>query len=193
VQRRIDLDKLKLVAPRDGTVLPPPIVEKRGDETAHLPAWNGSPFDPENIGARLVTQTKFCQIGDPKLMEARLVIEQNDIEFVAPGQKVEIMLDQTADYVYTNCEIERVSTEDLKTSPSHISSLHGGPLASKMDPSGVARPMNPIFEAVVPLPEKDPNNLLRLGLIGKAKITTAPRTLFSRLYRYAAHTFNFEL
>jgi putative peptide zinc metalloprotease protein len=192
-QLRVDIGKLKLVAPRAGTVLPPSIVEKHGDETAHLPTWNGSPFDPENLGARLVTGTKLCQIGDPKLMEARLVIDQNDVEFVTAGQKVEIMLDQTADYVYTNCEIERVSTEDLKTSPSHISSLHGGPLASKMDPSGVARPMNPIFEAVVPLPENDPNNLLRLGLVGKAKITTAPRTLFSRLYRYAAHTFNFEL
>ena len=134
VERRIDLENLKLVAPNAGTVLPPPIVEKRGDETAHLATWNGSPFDPENLGARLVTGTKFCQIGDPKLMEARLVIDQNDIEFVARGQKVEIMLDQTADYVYTNCEIEQVSTEDLKATPTHMSSLHGGPLASKMDP-----------------------------------------------------------
>ncbi len=193
VQRKIELEKLQLVAPQAGTVLPPPLVEKHGDENAHLPTWYGSPFDPENIGAHLITGTKLCQIGDPKSMESRLVIDQNDVEFVAPGQKVEIMLDQTADYVYTNCEIESVSTEDRKDSPIHLSSLHGGSLPTKMDPSGTARPLSPIFEAVVPLPENDPNNLLRIGLVGRAKITTAPRTLFSRLYRYAAHTFNFEL
>ncbi len=193
VQRHIDLEKLNLVAPRDGTVLPASIVEKHGDEATRLPTWYGSPFDPENLGARLVTGTVFCQVGDPKKMEAGLVIDQNDVEFVLPGQKVEILLDQTADYVYTNCEIEQVSTEDLKKASPHLSSLHGGPLASKMDGGGVARPMNTIFEAIVPLPEEDPHNLLRLGLIGKAKITTAPRTLFSRIYRYAAHTFNFEL
>ena len=136
-QREGDREKLRLVAPRAGTVLPPPIVEKRGDDDTHLPTWYGSPFDPENIGARLMTGTKLCQIGDPKSLEARLVIDQGDVEFVVPGQKVEIMLDQTADYVYTNCVIERVSTEDLKTSPTHLSSLHGGALPTKMDPSGV--------------------------------------------------------
>ena len=188
-----DREKLRLVAPRAGTVLPPPIVEKHGDDNTHLPTWYGSPFDPENIGARLMTGTKLCQIGDPKSLEARLVIDQGDVEFVAPGQKVEIMLNQTADYVYANCEIERVSTEDLKASPAHLSSLNGGSLPTKMDPSGVARPLSPIFEAVVPLPEQDPNGLLRLGLVGNAKISTAPRTLFSRLWRYAVHTFNFEL
>jgi putative peptide zinc metalloprotease protein len=192
-KREHDREKLRLVAPRDGTVLPPPLVEKRGDDGSHLPVWFGSPFDPENIGAMLTIGTKLCQIGDPHLLEARLVIDQGDVEFVAPGQEVEIILNQTAEYVYTKCYIERVSTEDLKTSPTHLSSLHGGSLPTKMDPSGNARPLTPIFEAVVPLPEKDENNLLRLGLVGHAKITTAPRTLWSRLYRYATKTFNFEI
>ena len=119
-------------------------------------------------------------------------IDQGDIEFVAPGQKVEIMLTQTAEYVYVST-IERVSTENQKTTPTHLSSLHGGDLPSKADASGAARPLSPIYEAVVPLPENDPNHLLRIGLVGKAKISTAPRTLWARLVRYLSHTFNFEL
>ncbi len=192
-QREGDRKDLLLTAPRAGAVLPPPVVEKRGDDDTHLPTWYGSPFDPQNIGAQLKIGTELCKIGNPKSLEARLVIDQGDVEFVLAGQKVAIMLDQTADYVYTNCVIERVSTEDLKISPSHLSSLNGGTLPTKMDPSGVARPLNPIFEAVVPLPEQDPNGLLRLGLVGSAKISTAPRTLWERLWRYAVHTFNFEL
>jgi putative peptide zinc metalloprotease protein len=191
-KRKSDREQLQLVAPCDGTVLPPPLVEKR-DDGIHLPPWSGSPFDPENIGARLLTQTKFCQIGDPYSLEARLVIDQNDIEFVHDGQPVEILLNQTTDYIYTKCFIENVSSEDEKISPPHLSSLHGGPLPTKMDAGGVARPLNPIFQAVVPLPEDDPNNLLRLGLVGRAKITTRPRTIGERLWRYAQHTFNFEL
>jgi putative peptide zinc metalloprotease protein len=191
-QRESDRKLLRLVAPRDGTVLPPPLVEKQGDESVHLPTWHGSPLEPENIGAHLVKGTKFCQVGNPQSLEARLYIDQNDIEFVAPGQKVEVMLTQTAEYVYVST-VELVSTENSKTTPTHLSSLHGGDLPSKADASGAARPLSPIYEAVVPLPESDPNRLLRIGLVGKAKISTPPRTLWARLVRYLSHTFNFEL
>jgi putative peptide zinc metalloprotease protein len=191
-QQESDRDMLRLVAPRAGTVLPAPLVQKQGDESIHLPTWSGSPLEPENVGAHLVKGTKLCQVGDPQSLEARLAIDQGDIEFVVPGQRVELMLAQSAEYVYVST-IERVSTENEKTTPTHLSSLHGGELPSKMDPSGVDRPLSPIYEAVVPLPESDRHRLLRIGLVGKAKISTPPRTLWSRLVRYLSHTFNFEL
>jgi putative peptide zinc metalloprotease protein len=187
-----DREKLRLVAPRAGTVLPPPLVEDQPDGGNKLDTWSGSPFQKENIGALLVTGTKFCQIGDPKCLEARLVIDQGDVEFVAPGQRVKIMLTQSAEHAYVS-SIELVSSEDLPVSPTHLSSLHGGPLATQMSASGVPRPLTPVFEALVPLPTNDEHGLLRIGLVGRAKITTAPRTLFDRLYRYLAQTFNFEL
>jgi hypothetical protein len=62
-----------------------------------------------------------------------------------------------------------------------------------MGSDGVARPIEPAFDALVPLPEEDPNGLLRIGLTGRAKITTPWRTLWARLYDYGARTFNFEL
>jgi putative peptide zinc metalloprotease protein len=191
-QREVDRGKLRLTAPRAGTALPAPLVDQQGDETTHLPSWSGSPLERENLGATLVAGTKLCQIGDPNLLEARLVIDQGDVAFVEPGQRVEIMLDQSAEYVYVS-KIERRATETLKTTPKNLSSLHGGALPTQMDPSGVPRPLSPVFEAVVPLPEQDPHGLLRIGLVGRAKITTAPRTLWDRLVRYASRTFNFEL
>jgi hypothetical protein len=62
-----------------------------------------------------------------------------------------------------------------------------------MGPDGVARPLSAVFDALVPLPEQDPHGLLRIGLVGRAKITTAPRTLAARVWRYFSRTFNFEL
>lgn len=190
-KRREDHEKLRLVATRAGTVLPPNLVQERPNPGAQLPTWSGYPFDPENIGATLVIGTKLCQIGDPRRLEARLVIDQNDIPFVAPGQEVEILLAQSAQQVFEGT-IENVSSENLKSSPPNLSSLHGGDLPTQMDSSGVPRPLNPVYEAVVPLPE-DEQGLLRIGLTGQAKITTAPRTLASRLGRYLSRTFNFEL
>jgi putative peptide zinc metalloprotease protein len=191
-QREADREKLKLVAPQAGTVLPPPRVEDQSGAGAQLPQWSGSPFERENLGAVLRVGTKFCQIGDPKRLEARLVIDQGDVEFVGEGQRVEIMMNQSAEYVYVS-RIERVSTEDLKATPANLSGLHGGPLPTQMNQQGVAEPLSPVFEALVPLPTDDPHGLLRIGLVGRAKITTAPRTLFNRLYRYISRTFNFEL
>jgi putative peptide zinc metalloprotease protein len=187
-----DRGKLRLVAPISGTVLPPPLVEKQVDESTHLPPWYGSPFDKENIGATLVAGTMFCQIGEPNRLQARLIIDQNDDAFVWPDQKVEIMLDQSAEFVYKSRILERGS-ETVKQTPVHLSSLSGGPVPTQMSPDGVGRPLTPAFDALVPLPFEDPHGLLRVGLVGRAKITTKPRTLWDRLYRYAARTFNFEL
>jgi putative peptide zinc metalloprotease protein len=185
-----DRAKLQLVAPKSGTVLPPALVPKQTAD-AQLPNWSGSPLKPENLGATLMVPTKFCEIGDPRWLEARLYVDQGDIELLASGQKVEIMLHQSAGHVYVS-SIEKVASKDLKMSPVHLSSLHGGELPTKMDESGTPRPIGLIYEVTVPLPE-DQLDLLRIGLVGRAKITTAPRTLGSRLYRYLSRTFNFEL
>jgi putative peptide zinc metalloprotease protein len=191
-QREIDRQKLRLVAPQAGTVLPPPLMEKKSDEGTHLAAWSGTPFDRENLGATLMASTKLCQIGDPSRLEARLVIDQGDIDLVEAGQRVEIILAQSADYVYVS-HIERKASDVLKISPRHLSSLHGGDLPTQMSPDGVPRPLTPVYEALAPLPEEDPHGLLRIGLVGRAKISTPPRTLWDRLVRYASRTFNFEL
>jgi putative peptide zinc metalloprotease protein len=185
-----DRAKLRLVAPRAGTVLPPTLVPNQTAD-GQLPTWSGSPLDEENLGATLMMVTKLCEIGNPRWLEARLVIDQGDVDLVQRGQRVEVMLSQSADFVYVS-EIERIEEKNLKVSPVHLSSLSGGELPTKMDDSGVARPMGQVFEALVPLPE-DQYELMRIGLVGQAKITTAPRTLGERLYRYLSRTFNFEL
>jgi putative peptide zinc metalloprotease protein len=190
-QLELDRKKLRLEAPIAGTVLPAPLVDKQPDAEAKLATWSGSPFDRENLGATLERSTRLCQIGDPKRLEARLVIDQGDIDLVEEGQSVEILLAQSAERTYKST-IERKATDAVKASPSHLSSLHGGSLPTQMGPDGVPRPLSPVFEARAPLPEADADNL-RIGLVGQAKISVRPRTLLFRLYRYFSRTFNFEL
>ena len=172
--------------------MPPPLLPEPTQAEAQLPTWSGSPLEKENLGATMMVGSKLCQIGDPHRLEARLIIDQGDVELIAQGQRVDVMLTQAAGYVYVS-QIEKVSTENLKVSPAHLSSLQGGELPTKADAGGVPRPLNPVYEAVVPLPEQDQHGLLRLGLVGRAKVITTPRTLAMRLWRYFSRTFNFEL
>ncbi len=110
------------------------------------------------------------------------------IMVVEEGQEVDIMLNQSADYVYTS-KVEKKSAENLKETPDRLSGLAGGDIPSQTDETGKTRPLKPYYEAIVELPSHE---VLRVGLTGRARIKTAPRTLGQRLFRYFARTFNFE-
>jgi hypothetical protein len=188
---RRDAERLTIVAPRAGTVIPPSLIADRASEQ-ELKKWSGTPLDAENQGAILDRLTKLCEIGDPALLEANLAIDEADIEFVFEGQTVEVMLNQSADYVYVS-KIDRASGGAMKATPDRLSSQSGGDIPTMSDDSGVARPLTPHFEASVPLPTDDGREILRVGLVGRAKIHIRPRTIANRLLRYLQRTFNFEL
>ena len=185
----LDADRLRIFAPEAGVVMAAPRVPESPDDDRRLPTWSGSPLDRENLGTVLLPSTKLCLIGDPENLEAHMVIDQNDIALVQKGQEVDIMLDQSADHVYTS-QIEEKSAENLKETPRRLSGLHGGKIPSQMDQTGTDRPLKPYYEAVAALPD---DGILRVGLVGQARIKTAPRTLGQRLWRYVTRTFNFEL
>jgi putative peptide zinc metalloprotease protein len=184
-----DARRLRIIAPIAGTVLAPPRTPEPPSASGRLPAWSGSPLEPENLGAVLMESTLLCRIGDPNRLEARMVIDQNDVALVREGDRVDIMLKQSADHVYTS-RVEKKSAENLEETPKRLSGVTGGPIPSQMDESGVARPLSPYYEAVAPLPAHD---ILRVGLTGRARIHVAPRTLGERLWRYFTRTFNFDL
>ena len=188
--QREDLSRLVIRAPRSGVIIPPEIVPDRRRDERELATWYGTPFDKKNLGATLQAGTKFCSIGDPASFEARLVIEQDDRELVAPGQKVNVILRQSAHHRFQT-SIEDVLYDEIDVVPTRLSSLSGGDIPTKMDAAGVPRSLTPHFEAFAPLSTEAKH--LRVGLVGTAKIETPPRTLFQRIYRYASRTFNFDL
>jgi putative peptide zinc metalloprotease protein len=90
-------------------------------------------------------------------------------------------------------EVEGISQKVLKESPAHLSSQNGGELPTHVTPTGAVEPISPVFEGIAPLPVNDPHGMLKIGLVGRAKISTEPRTIAARLWRYFQRTFNFEL
>lgn len=186
--------KLLLYAREDGTVLPPPWTPPRKDPEGPLPAWHGTPLLPENHGAFLEEGVLFCQIGNPKKMEAVLVIDQDDIKFVRVGQKVKIKLDARPHDTLEG-KIDEIAQSDLKIAPKRLSTKSKGELPTKTDPvTGQERPQSTSYQARVPL--EDPEEIFQIGLRGRAKIyMDRPlwQSLGARAWRLVTRTFNFHL
>jgi putative peptide zinc metalloprotease protein len=192
-----DQAKLVLKAPRDGIVMPPPSTPPRKSEDGPLPSWSGTPLARRNIGSQgavLDDTVLFCQIGDPRQMEAILVIDQADIPFIREGQRVELKIDQLPHHTYSG-DITEVSRSDLKIAPRRLSNKSGGEMATKTDPeTGAEKPISASYQARVPL--EDVDDVLRLGLRGQARVYMGGdqwQTVGQRLFRFLARTFNFRL
>jgi putative peptide zinc metalloprotease protein len=190
-QKIHDQRRLRLTSPVAGTVLPPPPTPRRDNPDERLPAWSGMPLEPENLGATLEPGTLLCQVGDPKKLEAVLVIDQTDRSLIAEGQRVDIRLDGFPSRVISS-EIVEVAHSELKLAPRRLSRRSGGALATKTDEqTGTDKPMSTSYQARAPIDDADGG--FRIGLRGQARVYTPWTSLGARLWRFLNHTFNFKL
>jgi putative peptide zinc metalloprotease protein len=190
-KKQRDKERLKLVAPEAGTVLPPTLTTRHEQTDERLPMWSGIPLDPENRGAVLDQGTLFCQVGDPKRLEAVLIIDQADRSLIRNGLDVDLKIEGLPGTTW-HSEIAEIAESELKVTPQRLSTQSGGEVPTKVDPTtGVQRPMSTSYQARVPI--DDPEGLLRLGLRGQARVYTDWVPLGVRLYRLIAHTFNFKM
>jgi putative peptide zinc metalloprotease protein len=189
-QKQRDIARLQLTAPVSGTILLPPAVKASDDKAGELATWSGTPLESKNLGSTLLPSTLFCQIGDPVLYDAMLALDQADIPRITEHQTVEIQLVQLPGQNYRG-EIEEIANHKMAVTSAKLSNKTGGELATKTDAEGNERPLSTTYQARVQI--DDVNLLLRQGLRGEAKIHAGWETLSSRLWRYVARTFNFEL
>jgi putative peptide zinc metalloprotease protein len=193
-EKQRDRSHLLLVAPCDGVVFPPPWKAFQEDRNGPLPEWSGTPFEPRNIGAFLREGELFCLIGQPQNMEAILVVDQADIEFVQPGQFVRLKLDELHWRTLTGV-IEDVAKREVEAASPRLAGKAGGELATKTDPrTGIEKPISTVYQARVPLTNED--GLLIPGLRGRAKIHVDRHhwlTIGQRLWRFVTRTFNFRI
>ncbi len=189
-----DRERLVLRAAADGVVYPPPWKAQRETPETNLAEWSATPLEKRNLGAYLRTGELFCLIGDPQRMEAVLVVDQADVDFVRPGLSVRIKLDELPAETFHG-EIAEVAKRQTEAASIRLSGKAGGELATKTDPTtGVEKPISISYQARVPL--DDTSGRLFAGLRGRAKVRTDPAnwlTIAERLWRIVARTFNFRL
>jgi putative peptide zinc metalloprotease protein len=187
-QRRRDEESLILRAPASGTVLPPPRQPGRPYAPGQLNTWQGSPLDERNLGSHQKTGTLFCLVGSPTPLEAFLVVDQADVNFVRKGQRVRLQLDEMPGRVLGGTIAELAKT-DMKVAPRELAK--GTDLLVRVDENGIPRPLATSYLARVVLDGPDEN--LLAGTRGRAKVLAEPQPLGHRLYRSLKRTFNLAL
>lgn len=186
-----EIDRLVVIAKRDGIVFPPPERSGEGPDDGRLPSWSGSPLDEHNRGALLSADDLICEIGAADELEAVLIVDQGDVQLLDIGQYVQLKLEAFRMGKFDG-EISEMSRIDVRSTSASLSLQTGGDLETEIDPdTGQPKPRNISYQARVPLGDVDIP--LRPGYRGVAKIHTAPKSLGQRLWRLIAKTFNFDL
>ncbi len=189
-KKRRDVEELVLVAGRDGVVLPPQSVPERPDPTGKLPTWSGLPLDAKNLGATLEQGTVFCLLGEPLALEAVMLVDQSEMEFIAKGEKVELKLDAFP-WRTIEGQVEEIAETEMEASSERLSVKAGGQLPTETDPSGREAPISTTYE--VSMRVDDPDGLLTAGMRGTAKVQVGRRTVGGWLLRLLWQTFNFRM
>ena len=190
-QREKDLELLKVNASCAGYLAPPDYIPKNNAEEGKLSSWYGYPTEDRNVGCYLDQSTVIGKvIADKTQMEAVLVVDQADIEFVSTGQEVELFLN-SASWETVKAVVANVSTAKMKSVPKGLSSRFGGQVISSQNKDGVDAPNSATFQVSVPF--EDPSTSYVQGTTGRAKIRSGSRTIGNRLWRLLQQTFRFEL
>lgn len=190
LERRVaDFEQLVVKSPASGTIIPAPHRPQQ-EQAETLVSWSGTPLELRNMGAFLEEGTLVCHVGDPRSLEAIIVIDQSDIEFVNPEQKVELFLDHLPDHQFGS-KVDQISRMEMINSPQSLSSKSGGDLDTRTDQAGRERPMNTSYEVSASL--DDPAREIRIGSSGQGRIRIGNHTLGQRVWRYLCRTFRFEM
>ena len=194
-KKKGELKQLTIVAPTGGTVLP---AETRRPQSSgsDLPMMTTSPLHKENTGVPLAKQDMICRIGDPTRLEAILIIDQKDVDYVHEGDNVQLKLDSIPYATLSKNEdgkrlhIARIARQEMQASPRALTSQAGGELDTKVDSQGVSKPLSTSYRARVTL--DDSARRLHISMRGRAKIRVESRTLGGRLWSFLVRTFRFD-
>jgi putative peptide zinc metalloprotease protein len=188
-QRQEQLGKLAILAPRSGVVMTAPR-RPRDQQEDVLPAWHGHLLEDRNRGATVAPSDLVCLIGDPTKWEAILAIDGRDVDFVQPGQRVDLLPAQRPGRRIAS-QVAAVSQRELKSMPAALSTRGGGELPTTTSNDGRERPTSVTYEASASF--VDASALLANGGSGVARIHAGYQTPAARLWRELRRTFHFEM
>ena len=179
------LEELVIRAKRSGTLFAAPNVPQEFREEEQLTGWQDTPLDRSNVGAYLEANTVLGSIGDPRLMEAILVVDESDVEFLKSGQQVAALL-RPFGQTFLKGELSGVAEDELELVPRELSQSNQGPIPVEPDSNGNERPLLKTYEAYVAFPPDaiDAGDVTLVpGAIGEARVHVGSASLGSRLLR----------
>ncbi|MDR2754794.1 MAG: hypothetical protein LBC20_03725 [Planctomycetaceae bacterium] len=185
-----DFKYLTLRAPRDGVVVSPPWKPYQAPQDDQLPTWWGSPLEPMNLEAVFEPGTIFCSVGDPKYLEAVLVVNQSKTGFLKQGQRVELKLHEFPDKTFEG-EIHEIEKQAVSSLEVQLTTRAGGEVPTTTQRDGAEKPNSASYRVRMLL--DNPDLSIKVGMTGVAKVHVEPQTLAKRAWLFVNETFNFKL
>jgi putative peptide zinc metalloprotease protein len=149
----------------------------------------------ETSGKWMQAGELFCEVGDPKALEAHLLIDQSDVELInsLKDTKAKAWVKIYGASTRTiPSYVEQIAKRNREEIPPELSNLAGGEIAATPDQeTGGANPVSAVFEAIIPIDNSDLT--LQAGQRGTAKIDGGTATLGWWLWRLVNKTFRFSL
>ncbi|MBA2116216.1 site-2 protease family protein [Bremerella alba] len=190
-QRRLvlqrQLDQLTIRAPVDGVVIPAPHKAEKEQSDRFLVQWSGSPLDTKNRGCLLQRGELLCLIGDASALQARLFVDQDQIELIQAGDRVSILFDGNSIHSIPGT-VKEVSTDQSVQIPRNLSANAALGLERKQD--GTVALIDGAYSVIVVLDENSWEGILP-GTCGRAVIVGRTQTLWQIASRFFQLNFRF--
>ena len=189
--------RLTLTAPISGYVVSPywrlDRESKYQDAASALPMWEGTPLLDRNLNTTLEPGAQICSIGNPKKLEALVVVDQSKINFIQEGQTVKVKLIERPGETYLATVANTLDIEHttMTSIPFQLSVKGGGPVSTETVEGGLERPQSGSYRVRVAIDNDD--EIMTVGMTAKCKIKATPQTLLQRLVRLCREVFNFKL
>ena len=189
IERRIEtlgrqVSRLTVTSPAEGHVLPArPRIDRR--QNGELPVWSGSAMAQHNRGCLIERETLLCVIGDPRKLEAHLLVNQSDINMIRTGQIVDLFV------VEDDCEVTgRVSA----IAPANVDRVPVELLDDRWIPvrkteSGQIEPLETLYRVTVTFTERPRH--ASINSVGIARVRLPSMSIWDRTYRYLSQSFQF--
>jgi putative peptide zinc metalloprotease protein len=182
-----DAEDLRIVAPRDGIVIPP-LNASRSTSDSRVPSfWQGSPFDDANLGCTLKEGTTLAVVAASHDVCASAFISQRRVELVRPGQKVRLSLDGLSSQAQTG-SVDDISPAPVDELPRELAVTRRVPVRPMVES---AKPLEPMYRVRIRL--ENTSWPAAIGSLGTARVTAQPASLAARTWRLLMETFRVDL
>ncbi len=181
-------DQLTIRAPEDGVVISAPRKMEKQKSDRFLATWSGRPLDPKNRGCVLERGELLCLIGDASALQARLLVNQDQIELIRPGDDVSILFDGASLHSVSGT-VKEVSTDQSTDVPRNLTANES--LALKRQEDGSLALSRGAYSVTVELVEDENAATVLPGTIGRAVVVGRTQTLWQVLARFVQLNFRF--
>jgi putative peptide zinc metalloprotease protein len=182
------LAKLTVRSPSSGQLLPPPVRDGDAAERDALRGWSGFALSAENEGCHVDAGDVLCLVQTDPEVEAVLLVQQGDMEFVQIGQPVRLYFDEMPERTWEGV-VQEISREEVAELSRELSANRD----VAVRPSRGGKPELAETSYFVRVGFDPQPAAVRHGSAGIAKIEVGDRTVGQMVWRSLQTTFRFRL